>query len=68
MGEAALVILFGGRSQQWNFIGVDSKGRSGGLAMGWNTRTVKILNSWGFDSGIGINIILWRIWVDASWS
>jgi exonuclease III len=57
MGEASLVtFLLEVVLKQWNFIDVDSKGRSGGLAMGWNTRTIKILNSRGFDSGIGINI------------
>jgi hypothetical protein len=55
MGEVASVIpLLEGFLKQWKFIGVDSKGRSRGLAMGWNTRTVKLLNSWGFDSGVGI--------------
>lgn len=57
LGEAASIILFlEGFLKQWNFLGIDAKGRLGGLAIGWNTRTVKLLNSWGFDSGLGINI------------
>jgi exonuclease III len=38
----------------WSFITLDSIGRSGGLAIGWNSRTIKVINSWGFDSGLGI--------------
>jgi len=30
----------------------------GGLAIGWNSRTIKLLNSWGFDSSLGINTCL----------
>jgi len=44
--------------KQWKFFGIDSKGHSGGLAIGWNTSNIKLINSWGFDSCIGININL----------
>jgi hypothetical protein len=38
----------------WSFITFDSIGRFGGLAIGWNCRTVKVLNHWGFEFGLGI--------------
>jgi hypothetical protein len=41
----------------WSFIGLDAKGRSGGLAIGWNKNKVKMLNSWGFESGLGVEIV-----------
>jgi exonuclease III len=41
----------------WSFITLDSIGRSGGLAIRWNCRTIKVLNSWGFESGLGITVI-----------
>jgi hypothetical protein len=57
LGEAASIITFlESFLKHWKFIGVYAKGRSRGLAIGWNTRSVKILNSWGFDLGLGINI------------
>ena len=28
----------------WQFVTLDVRGRSGGLAMGWNTRVMKALN------------------------
>jgi len=31
----------------WIFIGLDAHGRSGGLALGYNSHTIKILNCWG---------------------
>jgi hypothetical protein len=40
----------------WSFITLDSIGRSGGLAIGWNCRTIKVLNHWGFESGLGITV------------
>jgi exonuclease III len=40
----------------WSFITLDSIERSGGLAIGWNSRTIKVINSWGFDSGLGITV------------
>jgi exonuclease III len=42
----------------WNFETLDATGRSGGLAIGWNTHSIKISNSWGFESGLGITIYL----------
>jgi hypothetical protein len=36
---------------------LDSIGRSGGLAIRWNCRTIKVLNSWGFESRLGITVI-----------
>jgi len=41
----------------WIFITLDSIGRSGGLAIRWNCRTIKFLNSWGFEFGLGITFI-----------
>jgi exonuclease III len=51
--QAALETMFPG----WAFITSDVRGRSGGLVVGWNSKTVKILNSWGLDSCLGIELI-----------
>ena len=40
----------------WKFVTLDVRGRSGGLAMGWNTRMVKALNIWGLDSVLGMTL------------
>jgi exonuclease III len=44
-----LSTLFSG----WSFLGLDARGRLGGLAIGWRARSIKLINSWAFDSGIG---------------
>jgi exonuclease III len=41
----------------WVFTTVDALGRSGGLAKGWNSHNVQVLNSSGLDSGLGITIM-----------
>jgi len=40
----------------WVFVCLDVRGRSGGLATGWNTRSVKIENVWGMESVIGCSL------------
>jgi hypothetical protein len=40
----------------WKFITLDSLGRSRGISIGWNSYTIKVINSWGFDSGLGIAV------------
>ena len=42
--------------QDWSFITLDSIGRSRGLDIGWNCRTIKFLNHWGFESRLGITV------------
>lgn len=42
----------------WSFIGSDSRGRSGGLALGWNIRSIKMNSAWGCESGLGLNCFL----------
>ena len=42
----------------WNFTGMDSRGHSGGLAIGWCSRTIKVINDWGFDSGLRIKVFV----------
>jgi exonuclease III len=37
----------------WNFLGMDARGRSGGLVLGWRSRSIKLLNSWDLDSCLG---------------
>jgi hypothetical protein len=57
MGDATTVIPYlESFLKQWKLIGVDAKGRSGGLALGWNFRFVKLLNTQGFDFWLGVNI------------
>ena len=38
--------------KDWNFVLVDSKGRSGGLLLGWTTRNFHLLNAWALRSGL----------------
>jgi hypothetical protein len=46
----------------WDFETLDATGRSGGLEIGWNTHSIKVSNSWGIESGLGITISL-RSWM-----
>jgi len=39
------------------FIGLDARGRLRGLAIGWNQIKIKLINSWGFDSGLGVDFL-----------
>ena len=39
----------------WTFEMLDVRGRSGGLAVGWNERKIKPLNFWGMESVLGLN-------------
>ena len=48
--KSRLESWFGG----WNFETLDVRGRSGGLAIGWNVRNIKILNVWGMESILGM--------------
>jgi hypothetical protein len=58
LGESQVVVsLLESIFPLWSFIGMDAKGRSGGLAIGWNKNKVKLQNSWGFESGLGVEII-----------
>jgi hypothetical protein len=40
--QKSLSTLFPG----WDFLGLDARGRSGGLAIGWCSRKINPLNSW----------------------
>jgi exonuclease III len=41
----------------WKFITVDAMGRSGGLAIGWNSHNIQVINTWALDSGLGISVL-----------
>jgi hypothetical protein len=45
----------------WNFIGSDVRGRSGVLALGWNSKSVKMISTWGSESRLGLNCFLEEI-------
>lgn len=40
----------------WDFLVIDARGRSGGLAMGWRSSYCQISNSWGCFSCLGVDI------------
>jgi len=40
----------------WKFIGIYANGRSGGLALGYNSRTLNLCNCWGGLRHIGADI------------
>jgi exonuclease III len=57
LGDSNLVVpLLENLFKGWNFIGLDAKGCSGGLAMGWRSRSIKLINSWGFELGLGMTV------------
>jgi hypothetical protein len=41
----------------WEFVGLDVKGCSRGLAIGWNPQKIKVTSYWGFEYGLGINFL-----------
>jgi hypothetical protein len=46
MGESdAIVPLLESLFQKWSFIGLDARSSSGGLAIGWSDRRIKLINS-----------------------
>lgn len=40
----------------WTFLTVDTKGRSEGLDLGVKDSSVKLLNSWGLESMVGVEV------------
>ena len=40
----------------WSFVSLDARGRSGGLAVGWKNSRVKLINSWGSEVVLGVEI------------
>jgi hypothetical protein len=44
-GEALVISLLESLFKNWSFFGVDARGQYGGLAIGWNTINIKVLNS-----------------------
>lgn len=40
----------------WSFFVIDARGRLGGVAIGINCRTVKLINIWGYHSIFAIDI------------
>ena len=41
----------------WNFVAMDARGRSGGLASGWKVQSCRCDKSWGINSGVGL--VVW---------
>ena len=41
----------------WSFITLDVKGRSGGLAVGWRICKLKLVDSWGMDSVLYVEVL-----------
>ena len=40
----------------WSFVTVDARGCSGGLAVGWKNCCVKLINAWGIEAELGIEV------------
>ena len=40
----------------WSFVTLDAKGRSGGLAVGWKNNCVRMINSWGAEAVLGVEL------------
>ena len=56
--EATIVSWLKSGFKNWDFVGLDTNGRSRGVALGWNTLRIKISTTWGFDSGLGAMVQL----------
>jgi len=57
--EASLIMsLLENLLKGWSFFGLDAFGLSGGLTMGWNPKSIKLENSWGFNSGQGMFVFV----------
>jgi len=41
----------------WSFLTLDVKGRSGGLAVGWRSSCMKLVDSWGMDSVLCVDVL-----------
>ena len=41
----------------WSFVTLDANGRSGGLAVGWKNICVKMLNAWGSEAVLGVDLL-----------
>lgn len=41
---------------RWTFLTLDSKGRSGGMALGVKYCSMKLLNSWGSNLTLGVEV------------
>jgi hypothetical protein len=54
--EVVIVLLLERLQKGWSFCGLDASGRFGGLAMGWNQKSIKLESSWDFLSIQGISI------------
>jgi hypothetical protein len=48
-----------------DFVGSDVRGFSGGLAIGWNPKTIKVIRYWGFEYGIGISVLFSKTFLEA---
>jgi exonuclease III len=58
LGDSIQVIpLLGKICKGWNFTGLDSRGASGD-SIGWHSISIKLINDWGFDSGLGIKVFV----------
>ena len=40
----------------WDFVTMDVRGHSGGLAVGWNTLSISLTNAWGLNSVLGVDL------------
>ena len=50
----------------WSFVTLDAKGRSGGLAVGWKHNCVKLINSWGSEAVLGVEVFSAELGVSLS--
>jgi len=54
--EDTIIPILESLLNQSRFIGSYEKERTWVITIGWNLHSVNILNSWGFDSGLGMKI------------
>jgi len=65
LGDADLITRFlESLKPGWNFYSLDAMGRSGGLSIGYNPHTIKVISSWGGLGFIGMDIFLTELGMD----
>ena len=42
----------------WSFLTLDARGRSGGLEVGWKTSSIQLINAWGSEAVLGIEVFV----------
>jgi len=56
--EASVVHVLESLLASWSFVGIDAKGRFGGLVIGWNPQSFRAINTWALNSCVGVDFLV----------